>query len=59
MSSSTSVADCVRVSVDLRYRNTNMSYVEEGCGCLVVVVDSGRSATTTSWMLAAVLFMDR
>ena len=39
----------MRVSVDLRYRNTNMWYVEEGCGCLVVVVDSGRSATTTSW----------
>jgi len=48
VSSSTSLAETVHVSVDLRYRNTNMWYVEEGCGCFEVVVASGRSATTTS-----------
>ena len=48
MSSSTSVADSVRVSVDCCCRNTNMWHVEEGCGCSEVVVPSGRSATTTS-----------
>jgi len=39
---------CVRVSVDSRYRNTNMGYVEEGCCCFEVVVDDERFAITTS-----------
>jgi hypothetical protein len=33
------VENCARVSVDSLYRNTNMWYVEEGCGCFEVVVD--------------------
>ena len=33
------VENCVRGSVDSLYRNTNMWYVEGGCGCFEVVVD--------------------
>ena len=42
---------CARVSVDSRYRNTNMWYFDGVVGCFGVVVDVEGFATTTSWML--------
>ena len=42
------VAGCVRDEVDLRYRFHHHYGCVKGCGCFEVVVDSGRSATTTS-----------